>query len=73
MEEIYEVIGVEHLKTILSGLTPEEIVKPAYDNWFPTQISPSTISTCLRAAGLIWKPVKLGAYQLNTIKCLSSQ
>ena len=33
MEEIVEVIGVEHLKTILSGLTPEEIVKPAYDNW----------------------------------------
>lgn len=33
MNEFVEVIGVEHLKTILSGLTPEEIVKPAYDNW----------------------------------------
>lgn len=33
MEEIVEVIGVEHLKTVLSGLTPEEIVKPAFDNW----------------------------------------
>ena len=33
MEEFVEVIGVEHLKTVLSGLTPEEIVKPAYDNW----------------------------------------
>ena len=33
MEDIVEVIGVEHLKTILSGLTPEDIVKPAYDNW----------------------------------------
>ena len=27
MEEIVEVIGVEHLKTVLSSLTPEEIVK----------------------------------------------
>ena len=33
MEEIVEVIGVEHLKTVLSNLTPEDIVKPAYDNW----------------------------------------
>ena len=33
MEEFVEVIGVEHLKTVLSGLSPEEIVKPAYDNW----------------------------------------
>ena len=33
MEEIIEVIGVEHLKVILSNLTPEEIVKPALDNW----------------------------------------
>ena len=33
MEEIVEVIGVEHLKVILSGLTPEDIVKPAYENW----------------------------------------
>lgn len=33
MEEIVEVIGVEHLKTILSGLSAEDIVKPAFDNW----------------------------------------
>ena len=33
MEEIIEIIGVEHLKTVLSTLTPEDIVKPAYDNW----------------------------------------
>lgn len=33
MNDYVEVIGVEHLKTILSGLSPEEIVKPAYDNW----------------------------------------
>lgn len=33
MEEIVEVIGVEHLKTVLSSLTPEDIVKPAFDNW----------------------------------------
>ena len=33
MEEIVEVIGVEHLKVILSSLTPEDIVKPAFDNW----------------------------------------
>lgn len=39
MEEVFEVIGVEHLKTILSNLTPEEIVKPAYENWFPDRKS----------------------------------
>jgi hypothetical protein len=33
MNDFVEVIGVEHLKTVLSSLTPEEIVKPAYDNW----------------------------------------
>lgn len=33
MNEFVEVIGVEHLKTVLSSLTPEDIVKPAYDNW----------------------------------------
>ncbi|MEE1156597.1 MAG: hypothetical protein U0K80_04195 [Methanobrevibacter sp.] len=43
MEEIFEVIGVEHLKVILSNLTPEEIVKPAYDNWFPTQKTGHTV------------------------------
>lgn len=33
MNDYVEVIGVEHLKTVLSGLSPEDIVKPAYDNW----------------------------------------
>ena len=33
MNDYVEVIGVEHLKTVLSGLTPEDIVKPAFDNW----------------------------------------
>ena len=33
MKDVVEVIGVEHLKVILSNLTPEEIVKPALDNW----------------------------------------
>ncbi|WP_432645293.1 hypothetical protein [Methanobrevibacter sp.] len=33
MEDVIEVIGVEHLKVILSGLSPEDIVKPAYENW----------------------------------------
>lgn len=33
MNDYVEVIGVEHLKTVLSSLTPEDIVKPAYDNW----------------------------------------
>ena len=33
MNDFVEVIGVEHLKTILSSLSPIEIVKPAYDNW----------------------------------------
>ena len=33
MNEFVEVIGVEHLKTVLSSLSPEDIVKPAYDNW----------------------------------------
>ena len=35
MEEFVEVIGVEHLKTVLSSLSPEDIVKPAYENWMP--------------------------------------
>ena len=43
MEEIFEVIGVEHLKTVLSNLTPEEIIKPAYENWFPCQKTGHTI------------------------------
>lgn len=33
MNDYVEVIGIEHLKTVLSSLTPEDIVKPAYDNW----------------------------------------
>jgi len=33
MNDVVEVIGVEHLKTVLSSLSPEDIVKPAYDNW----------------------------------------
>ncbi len=43
MEEIVEVIGVEHLKTILSGLTPEDIVKPAFDNWIAAQRTGHTV------------------------------
>ncbi len=43
MEEVYEIIGIEHLKTILSGLSPKEIVTPAYDNWFPRQKTGHTI------------------------------
>ncbi len=43
MEEFFEIIGVEHLKTILSGLSSRDIVKPAYDNWFPMQKTGHTI------------------------------
>ena len=43
MEEFVEVIGVEHLKTILSSLTPEEIVTPAYENWIACQRTGHTI------------------------------
>jgi hypothetical protein len=43
MEEFVEVIGVEHLKTLLSGLAPEEIVKPAYDNWIAFQRTGHTV------------------------------
>lgn len=43
MEEFVEVIGVEHLKTVLSSLTPEEIVKPAYDNWLACQRTGHTV------------------------------
>ncbi|MBQ2652223.1 MAG: hypothetical protein IJF83_01580 [Methanobrevibacter sp.] len=43
MEEFVEVIGVEHLKTILSALSPEEIVKPAYDNWLACQRTGHTV------------------------------
>ena len=43
MEEFVEVIGVEHLKTILSALSPEEIVKPAYDKWLACQRTGHTV------------------------------
>ncbi len=43
MNEFVEVIGVEHLKTVLSGLTPEDIVKPAYDNWMACQRTGHTV------------------------------
>ena len=43
MEEFVEVIGVEHLKTVLSGLTAEEIVKPAFDNWIFYQRTGHTV------------------------------
>ena len=33
MDDVVEVIGIEHLKVILSGLSPEEIIRPAYENW----------------------------------------
>ena len=33
MNEYIEVICVEHLQTVLSSFTPEEIIKPAFDNW----------------------------------------
>lgn len=38
-----EVIGVEHLKTVLSGLTSDEIVKPAFENWYACQKTGHTI------------------------------
>ncbi|MBQ6100106.1 MAG: hypothetical protein IJL02_09660 [Methanobrevibacter sp.] len=43
MNEFVEVIGVEHLKTVLSSLTPEDIVKPAYDNWLACQRTGHTV------------------------------
>ncbi|WP_407421953.1 hypothetical protein [Methanobrevibacter sp.] len=43
MEKTVEVIGVEHLKTVLSGLTPEEIVRPAFDNWIYAQRTGHTV------------------------------
>ena len=42
-DEIIELIGVEHLKTVLSSLSPEDIVKPAYENWFACQRTGHTI------------------------------
>lgn len=42
-EEVREVIGVEHLKTVLSTLTPEDIVKHAYKEWYPCQRTGHTI------------------------------
>ena len=43
MNEFVEVIGVEHLKTVLSALSPEDIVKPAYDNWIACQRTGHTV------------------------------
>ena len=43
MNEFVEVIGVEHLKTVLSSLSPEDIVKPAYDNWLACQRTGHTV------------------------------
>ena len=43
MEEIVEVIGVEHLKTVLSSLSAEEIVKPAFENWIAYQRTGHTV------------------------------
>ena len=43
MEEIVEVIGVEHLKTVLSNLTPEDIVTPAFENWISCQRTGHTV------------------------------
>ena len=41
--EVVELIGVEHLKTVLSGLSSEDIVRPAYENWFACQKTGHTI------------------------------
>ena len=43
MEEIVEVIGVEHLKNVLSNLTPEDIVTPAFENWISCQRTGHTV------------------------------
>ncbi len=44
MEEDYiEVIGVEQLKTILTDLSPKDIVTPAYEKWIPCQRTGYTI------------------------------
>lgn len=42
-EEYVEVIGVEYLKTILSDLSPKDIVSPAYNHWVACQQSGYTI------------------------------
>lgn len=42
-EEIIEVINVEHLKTLLSSLSPQDIVEPAYKEWRPCQRTGHTI------------------------------
>lgn len=42
-DENVEIISEEHLKTILTTLSPEDIVKPAYDNWTVCQKSGYTI------------------------------
>ncbi len=42
-DDVIELIGVEHLKTVLSSLSSEDIVKPAYENWFACQRTGHTI------------------------------
>lgn len=42
-DEYIEVIGVEQLKTILTTLSPKDIVRPAYEKWIPCQKSGYTI------------------------------
>ena len=42
-EDYTEVIGVEQLKTILTTLSPKDIVGPAYEKWIPCQRSGYTI------------------------------
>lgn len=44
MDDQYkEYISVEHLKNILTNLSPEDIVRPAYEQWIPCQRSGYTI------------------------------
>lgn len=42
-EEFIEIIGCEHLKTILTTLSPKDIVEPAYRKWKPSNMSGYTI------------------------------
>lgn len=42
-EEVIEVINIEHLKTLLSHLSPRDIVEPAYKEWIPCQRTGHTI------------------------------
>ncbi len=42
-EDYIEIIGVEQLKTILTTLSPKDIVRPAYEKWIPCQKTGYTI------------------------------